>query len=289
MGNRQLSTQHRLRQIDEKEHGWQVVQSRKTNCSMSERRARYGAFKTGGSIQGKGKDIKYVGIRGFASQENEKAYAKAFNERRCLRCLSKDHKRGQCREPVRCFQCNALGHKSGWCRVKERGGSIKEKKREQMHKPRTVDHNTYAQVLSTKQPLLKNRKETELQDKREEEKMEDFWNERPEETNVFVQQRQILRPQNEFLNSTGMIHMMQGAPAPGLQEAIARYFAREFGWNWRDYEVLPVPHGYMLVCLGENLRNRIVWNSPYDIREGIQIGVENWNPGWNMAYNPPPF
>lgn len=63
----------------------------------------------------------------FLSEENEKAYARAFNERRCLRCLARDHKRAQCREPMRCFKCGKLGHYSGRCNQPNKKTDIKEK------------------------------------------------------------------------------------------------------------------------------------------------------------------
>ncbi|KAF3330969.1 hypothetical protein FCM35_KLT04323 [Carex littledalei] len=127
----------------ENNQGWQMIQCIQRRQNLLERRARYGAFQAGENIQ----STKPKGTsRGFATEENEKAFAKAFNERRCLCCLAKDHKRSECREPVRCFQCNKLGHKSGRCRIVPKEGAIKEEKKK-IRSTRVDLKITYTQAL----------------------------------------------------------------------------------------------------------------------------------------------
>lgn len=42
----------------------------------------------------------------------------------------------------------------------------------------------------------------------------------------------------------------------------------------------------MLMVQNRDLLQQIVWNSPYTLRAGVQVGVILWNRTWNMVYNP---
>lgn len=118
---------------------------------------------------------------------------------------------------------------------------------------------------------------------------EPFLNERPDESHVFTAPRGALRPENEYLDRTGMIIMLQGAPTPDLPRLIARKFARIHGWQWHDYEVLPATDSpFLVICPGILLRDRVVLRGVYRIRPGVVIRVLEWGVDLNMAYNPPP-
>lgn len=116
-----------------------------------------------------------------------------------------------------------------------------------------------------------------------------FLNKRPEESHVFSAPREVLRPENEHLNITGMIIMLQGAPTPDLPRDIAITFARFHGWQPRDYKVLPASDTpFLVICPGILLRDRVVLRGVYRIRPGVVIRVLEWEVDLHMAYNPPP-
>ena len=121
------------------------------------------------------------------------------------------------------------------------------------------------------------------------EEEEPFLNERPDESHVFSAARGTLRPENEYLDRTGMIIMLQGAPTPDLPRDIARTFARRHGWQWQDYEVLPATDSpFLVICPGMLIRDQVVLRGVYRIRPGVVIRVLEWRVDLNMAYNPPP-
>lgn len=217
--------------------------------------------------------------KGFATQQNQKAYMRAFRERRCFKCLAKDHQKYQCREPFRCFQCGGYGHKAGSCRT-----ITKEKP---SIKPNTNPARKRTPDISYSAILKHNKNQTDLH-KTNNETMEPFWEERPEEMEVYCATRDYLRPQNEFLESTGMIVMMRGAQIPDMEREIARYFARTFGWLWQDYEVSSAAEAhFMVICPGENIRNALVRANPHTLRPGVQFTVHEWTLDWNMVIDPP--
>lgn len=217
--------------------------------------------------------------KGFATQQNQKAYMRAFRERRCFKCLAKDHRKYQCRESFRCFQCGGYGHKAGSCRT-----ITKEKP---SIKPNTNPARKRTPDISYSAILKHNKNQTDLH-KTNNETMEPFWEERPEEMEVYCATRDYLRPQNEFLESTGMIVMMRGAQIPDMEREIARYFARTFGWLWQDYEVSSAAEAhFMVICPGENIRNALVRANPHTLRPGVQFTVHEWTPDWNMVIDPP--
>lgn len=123
--------------------------------------------------------------------------------------------------------------------------------------------------------------------------MEPFVGDRPEEINVYIEPRAQLHPDNQFLNQTGMIMMVEGEASPELALEIPQYFAREFGWSSQDYEVYqnsPDDDAPLLViCPGENCLRNLVYHSPHTIREGVQIGVVDWAPEWNLGFDPLPY
>lgn len=229
----------------------------------------------------------------FSSKETEKAYAKAFNERRCLRCLAKDHKRSQCREPIRCFKCRKLGHNSGRCFLeegnKEKEGVIKEREPKPLAK--TVEEGrTYARVVAPQNVHTKGKdKEAEPQPNQ----MEPFMDVRPEKVHVYMPYRQGIPPQNEYLYRTGMVYMVEGQPTADTPARLVRELARVVGWRPEDYQVLEADptHGahFQLICPGETCLRNTVWNSPYDIVLGVQVGIDAWDLDYGTHYDPPPF
>lgn len=224
----------------------------------------------------------------FVASEVQIAYKSAMKEGRCLRCLSKGHKRAQCRDPIRCFKCKSLGHQSGRCRQLSRGE--RAIKREQRGSARitkfvTKEHS-FLQALTTDETLPT---KTVAQKEMDFEEEEPFLNERPDESHVYSAARGALRPENEYLDRTGMIIMLQGAPTPDLPRDIARTFARRHGWQWQDYEVLPATDSpFLVICPGMLIRDQVVLRGVYRIRPGVVIRVLEWGVDLNMAYNPPP-
>lgn len=234
---------------------------------------------------GKAKDT----VQGrFVSKEVQIAFNSAFKEGRCLRCLAKGHKRAQCRDPIRCFKCKSLGHHSGSCRQFNRvGNPIKRDQRDSARPTRFVTkHNSFVQVLTKENALpTKTNSKTEMDIEEE----EPFLNERPDEAQVFTAARGELRPENEHLDRTGVIIMLQGAPTPDLPREIARTFARVHGWQSRDYEVMPSADSpFLVICPGILIRDQVVLRGVYRIRPGVVIRVLEWGVDLNMAYNPPP-
>lgn len=261
------------------EGGWHTVGPRKVRGL----RAPQGHVR-GYSNQSRNNSGKTAGQKkSFKSEETEKAFAQAFNERRCFRCLAKDHKRSECREPMRCFKCNKLGHTIGRCVFKEDKQPIKEVK-EQPRTPTIVSPDiTFAHIVQ------KGKEKAE-----EQPKMEPFWDERPEEVQIFLPQRQVLAPQTEQLHRTGMVVMIQGQPTPDIPRILARRLVQEVGWQPRDYEIMAGNEEdqeapFLVTCLGENHLRDVVWNSPYTIRPGVQVGVIPWDLEWHTHYDPPPF
>lgn len=265
------------------DEGWKTVGPRKRSRQNPKTAGIYDGSRRGNQWSGQ---AKMSGKKVYSSEETQRAYAKAFNEGRCFRCLARDHKKWQCREPVRCFKCDGLGHSSGRCTFKKpevdkRQVDAKGKATEIAVKQRS--NHTYAQIVqppSTK-PLVRA------------EKMEPFLNVRPAETQVFFPPREGLRPQNQYLHTTGMVVMVEGEPAPDIPHILARRLAGMHGWMPADYEVLPAEPTddapFVLHCPSEASLRNVVWESPYDIRPGVQVGVIAWEPDWHMVYEPPPY
>lgn len=238
-------------------------------------------------------DQQYLGKRknppkgGFVADEIQKAYHIAFKERRCFRCLSKSHKKAQCREPLRCFKCKHLGHQMGRWTKKTNPSDLSIKEDPRVHcrvKKPSEQAQTYAQVV-------KQQFQTNTEPAREMQmEPEPFADARPDERNVFTPAREYLRPQNEFLDRTAMIVMVQGPPLPDLPRDIARSFARHHGWQWQDYHVMPAREApFLVICPGPNLKDAIVNGGVYTVRPGIQVRAVEWGIDLNMAYDPPPF
>jgi hypothetical protein len=81
------------------DEGWQLVRSRK------DRRE----YESHNHATQPPKKHQHGYKKGFATKQIEVAYARAFNEKLCLRCLGKDHKRSLCREPIKWLNCRLLG------------------------------------------------------------------------------------------------------------------------------------------------------------------------------------
>lgn len=280
--------------------GWQTVISKRNRKNLTERQPELRRDN-----QWKGKQATNVsankwhnkvpfkpGNRVNLTDEIHHAYERAFKERRCLRCLGKDHKRAQCREPVRCFSCNCLGHKSGRCNKRNPRQPIKEIQAKVCVERKVVHDHTYAQAVRAKEKAVP-RAPPQPKEVQPPPAMEPFWDVRPEERQVFMHHEEGLRPQVDYLRHTGMVVMTQG-PATALHPAqIARRLARRFGWNPQTYEVhRGNPNDdapFVLICPREDFLRQVVWNSPYMIQPGVEFGVIPWNRDWNLAYDPPPF
>lgn len=288
------------------EDGWQTVLPRNRQTRTSSRYRQTGASSRQQPAQGLGK-------REFRSKETEQAYLTTFKEGRCFRCLAKDHKAAQCRDPVRCFKCKGTGHKFGWCKVDKQG----------MHKsqptkttPRT-DNLSFVQILKRNiapphpTPIPQNKpvpqtKPSPLQDEppvqpepqpKPRPKITSYMDQlvhmRPEETHAYVPSGEAIQPENGYLMTTGMVVMVQGQPTQDLPRAFARRLAARYGGAPYDYEVYngnPEEDApFMLIVRGEALLQQIVWNSPYTLRHGVQVGVIPWDRIWNTVFNPPPY
>lgn len=222
----------------------------------------------------------------FLTGEVKKMYQAAFNEKRCLRCLSKGHKRFQCREPIRCYKCKCSGHQAGSCRgVNAKAGNVIKPVRRHYptHTSSTENRKTYAQIVKN----LQTQQNTEPLSQME---VEPFADVRPHMTQVFAPTREFLRPQNEFLDSTGMIVMVQGGQSPDLPREIARVLARRFGWLWQDYHVMQAADApFLVICPGPNIKESIIHGGVYTVRPGVQFRVIDWAIDLDMAYEPTPF
>ena len=234
--------------------------------------------------------------RAFIRRETEEAYQKAFKEGKCFRCLSKDHKRANCREPVRCFKCNRIGHKYGGCKIQQQ--EIKRQYRPQQYKYPQHHGISYAGVLkpSEKAPNL-TQPETTVKSKRGappgKVSMDDLWEVRPEETHVYMPIREGLRPQNMDLRCAGLVVMTQGQPTADIPGLLAHRLARQFGGTALQNEVYDGNEEddapFILMVQNRARLQEIVWNSPYTLRRGVQVGVMLWDQEWSMVYEPEPF
>lgn len=89
-----------------------------------------------------------------------------------------------------------------------------------------------------------------------------------------------------------MIVMVEGQATNDIPRRLACELAREIGWLPQDYEIMEAPRAeapFMVICPGENALRNAVWNSPYMIRPGVQVGIQPWDLDWNTRYAPPPF
>lgn len=259
------------------EQGWHQVVKRRKNQLIGGQKQHPGSYR----------------VPTFLRKETEEAYKIAFKEGRCFRCLSKDHKRASCREPVRCFKCKGIGHKYGGCRYQPKQ-ELKSQQNPPLYKHTQHHGVSYAGVL--KPPYLNKRSNLEVTEKPQipvkpkapqtepknkkaatlgKVNMDDLWEVRPEETQVYMPIREELRPQNMNLWRTGMVVMTQGPPTDDIPGLLARRLSRQYG---EDPHLIEVYSGneeddapYVLMVQNRDLLKEIVWNSPYTLRRGYKL------------------
>lgn len=285
-----MGKQQRRDNVAINEEGWKIVSYKKKGRFTDEKQGitrQYRHTSSGGTNQGPVK-------RRFLAQEVKQEYERAFKEGRCFRCLSRNHKQIQCREPLRCFKCKGIGHKYGGCKLPEKARENQPIKNNQS--ARKVEPKiTYAQVVKQtdqRHPVAEKDKGKKTQST-EGVSMDDLWHECPEESHVYVSDHQELLPENRYLRHTGMIVMTEGHAQPDLLGLFARRLARQFGGQPFQYEVYTGnpedDASFVLICQSIFMLQQIIWNSPYTLRRGTQVGVMPWNMDWNMVYEPSPF
>lgn len=202
-----------------------------------------------------------------------------FNMNKCFRCLSADHKVAQCREPIRCHKCYNLGHYSYRCNIK--------KPPTPQPKPTPNTHftnptTTYAQAVN--QPKEMN---GELYD----EDLEPFWDERPEEEEVFLPPHEALRPVNMYLERSAWIGLQIGVYSPAFLEAVKRTLSHIHGGTASSYRIEKVSRNkYLLIFRDQQMRDIAVQERPYAIPAlGAQFTLFSWKPTDGFQYNPPRY
>ena len=90
-----------------------------------------------------------------------------------------------------------------------------------------------------------------------------------------------------------MVVMVTGNSQPDILGLFVRRLTWQFGGHASQYEVYngnPEDDApFVLICQSRVMLQQIVWNSPYTIRRGTQIGVIPWEMDWNMVYDPSQF
>lgn len=215
----------------------------------------------------------------FTSQKVQEGFNQAIKQRKCFRCLAVGHQRVQCREPPRCFNCNKFGHFSSRCTINRahHSGKGKEKGIELKPKPQTDHTKTYAQTVGAKAKMA--------------EYEEEFMEERPEEVDVFLPANTELRPQCSYLSSSAIIKLIRGAQSRDLPWAIKQTLAELHGGFPEHYQVHQTDgQTYILICVNQTIRNRIVAQGPYEIPlAGVRIVLERWTHTIGMTFWPNEF
>lgn len=196
-----------------------------------------------------------------------------FNRNKCFRCLSKQHRIAQCREPLRCHKCLRLGHYSYSCTIKPN----KPPPRPTTHKPTLkTSEISYAQALK---PTMN------------EEEFEPFLNVRPEEEEAFLPPHESLNPVNQYLNRAAWIRMQHGEYSRNFVAQVQTTLARIHGGRPDSYGIENIDENkLLLVCSGVQLRDDIVQQSPYVIPSlGLLVSLYTWKPTDDMHFHPPRY
>lgn len=198
-------------------------------------------------------------------------YTRAFQNKRCFRCLATGHKRRDCREPIKCYRCLKFGHPSNRCRT-----VIKTKvySKPPMRKSKRTYQN-YAQAVKEKETM---------------QVQEDFLDERPEEMDVFLPRRGTnLQPRTSHLTNSAWITLTAGSPSTYLALAIKTELQRQHGWHRVQPCTVLKGEGqsYLIICDNAHLRDRLVTGGPYDIENwGVRFKLVPWTPTSEMSYHP---
>ncbi|KAF3341859.1 hypothetical protein FCM35_KLT00497 [Carex littledalei] len=232
----------------DEEEGWQTVTRRKRRLQQPQRRI----------------PPTHTGVK-------QRRYT-TFNRNKCFRCLSQYHQVAQCREPIRCHKCLKLGHYSYRCTIKPQPTPHKTKP---ISQPKHSKPKTYAQAVNPNMAF-------------HDDHLEPFWDERPEEDNVFLPSLQPLRPAVQFLERAAWVEQQIGVPSPAFIEAVRRTLARVHGGPLSTYRCETTGRNKcLLIFHSEQLKDAAVQEGPYVIPAlGAQFYLRAWLPTDGMHHRP---
>jgi hypothetical protein len=109
---------------------------------------------------------------------------------------------------------------------------------------------------------------------------------------VYFPVHRYLRPENDYLERAALVYMIAGAPIPAVQQAIPRVIQQELRLNpeaENHFQVLSARASpFLIICLGPNIRDAIVANSPFEIPElEAEFGAVEWSLDWGMIIQRP--
>lgn len=214
----------------------------------------------------------------FSTVEVKSGYDRAFKEGKCFRCLASGHRKAQCRDPIRCFKCLKLGDSSSRC-----SGPIKQT--EPRVKPNYQGGNsgrhqsTYANIVKGK--IHAQRRPME----------EEFWDERPEEEEIFLPPRTALRPDNLYLQKAAWVKLQAGTMKDEVLYELKRVLVVRHGGDFSSYKIHDTGEGqYLMVFQNEQVRDAAFEQGPYAIpSQQALVQFEKWKVTSGMAFQPPGY
>ncbi|KAF3337037.1 hypothetical protein FCM35_KLT17624 [Carex littledalei] len=128
-------------------------------------------------------------------------FNRAIRENRCFRCLVTGHQRVQCKEPPKCFKCLKFRHYSSYCKQPIKASKVTTVPTKPKTHLRANSFQTYLDAVKGKPTM---------------ELIEEFWNARPEEEDVYLTSAHVLRPDTEFLGSATYVSLDRGQQSADL-------------------------------------------------------------------------
>lgn len=211
--------------------------------------------------------------KSFSTQVHPE-FTKAIRERRCFRCLATGHQRAQCREPPKCFKCHKSGHYSTSCKSLIKPPNLKaEPNKQRVEYKKRNTHQTFADCFKKKPQM---------------ELIEEFWNERPDEEDVYLSSTHVLRPTNEYLLSSAYVTIERGQQSAELPWQIKQTLVRAHGGRIDQYQLFKLDDTeYLLVCVNEQTLTAVIQRAPYEIQPaGVRIKLTKWTRTSGMSFTP---
>lgn len=121
--------------------------------------------------------------------------------------------------------------------------------------------------------------------------VEPFWDEKPEEEDVFLPTQEPLKPVNMYLERAAWIGLQVGVYSPAFLEAVKRMLAHIHGGLASSYQIEKTGRNkYSIVFQDEQLRDVAVHERPYGILAlGAQFTLTAWQLTDGMQYHPPRY